>query len=256
MKTIKYFTLLLFGIIYSNLNAQTTELLKVSYENREEVDPKFITMNGVPEHKIEQEQIEFAEEIANEIYDYQLTTNENESIFEFIPKIDNNQDGIIMSNSEDGEVLYKNLNEYISLETRSVPKKFLLKDTLKDYNWKFTEESKEICGYKANKGISEIGDSIKIEAWYSPEIKIKNGPSFYQGLPGLILEIAETSNTKSEGLNKQFFKCVAVERSNSKNTIKRPNKGKVVSSQEYQIIWNKYKESYRENYNQGVDTSD
>ena len=35
---------------------------------------------------------------------------------------------------------------------------------------------------------------VNVVAWFTPEIPIATGPSWYGGLPGLILEIVEKNN--------------------------------------------------------------
>ena len=39
--------------------------------------------------------------------------------------------------------------------------------------------------------LPELEKEIEIIAWYTPDIPVSNGPSTYQGLPGLILEVTE-----------------------------------------------------------------
>ncbi|MBC6400569.1 MAG: GLPGLI family protein [Ekhidna sp.] len=86
---------------------------------------------------------------------------------------------------------------------------------LKDMQWEITEETKMINGYLAQKAITKsldvtgLKDDMDAEkgymgtpfyenaiAWFSPEIPVPSGPGFYQGLPGLIIEL-RYSNIKS-----------------------------------------------------------
>ena len=93
-------------------------------------------------------------------------------------------------------------------------KPFLVKDELEPREWELTQETKKIGNYTAYKAIytdyregmsmsfnSEEGenemetviDTIKIEAWYTPEIPVSQGPTTYWGLPGLIMEVNDGS---------------------------------------------------------------
>ena len=54
--------------------------------------------------------------------------------------------------------------------------------------WFFEKETKEIGGYEAKKA-SYIDNGVQVVAWYIPNLPISNGPEFYQGLPGLIVEV-------------------------------------------------------------------
>lgn len=64
-------------------------------------------------------------------------------------------------------------------------------------NWKVTNKTKKIGGYKCYQAIateelySRQGFTYckKVIAWFTPEIPLNFGPKYYNGLPGLILEI-------------------------------------------------------------------
>ena len=108
-----------------------------------------------------------------------------------------------------GSTLYKNLSEkrYVN-ETELLSKRFLIKDTLTNYNWKLSAETKNIGNYICYKATftrevenvkmsfvnGEAKEEKKMEtivttAWYTPQVPVGNGPANWQGLPGLILEI-------------------------------------------------------------------
>ncbi|QES91450.1 GLPGLI family protein [Empedobacter brevis] len=247
--------LLITGFVCVSLYAQENKTMLIKFEHRQEIDPKSVTVNGVSGKEVEKEQIKFANEIANEILDYQLTLNQNESYYEFLPKISNNQDGSITTYGDDGEMLYKNLRENFSIKTVSFPKKFLIRDSLRNYNWQILNETKEICGQQTQKAISELGDSIKIEAWFSPKLNYKNGPDLYEGLPGLILKVNKTAESKIEGWSKEKIICTTIEIIKEKKSFKKPNKGKVVTPKEYDDICDEFEAKYLENNNNGVEVS-
>ncbi|MBS1572816.1 MAG: GLPGLI family protein [Bacteroidetes bacterium] len=60
-------------------------------------------------------------------------------------------------------------------------------------NWKIHNETKTVLGYLCNKATASYRGREYI-AWYSPDIPQSNGPSYFGGLPGLIMEIAEKDN--------------------------------------------------------------
>lgn len=62
------------------------------------------------------------------------------------------------------------------------------KDTLINWNWEITQETKIIKGYKCKKAISKKFNSL-VTAWFTEEISINAGPEKYDGLPGLILSL-------------------------------------------------------------------
>jgi len=58
--------------------------------------------------------------------------------------------------------------------------------------WEFTDESKEIERYTAQKATTSFGGR-DYEAWFTLEVPIVDGPYVFSGLPGLILELYDTN---------------------------------------------------------------
>ncbi len=54
-------------------------------------------------------------------------------------------------------------------------------------HWQILSDTKKICGETCNKAIS----SNRIIAWFSPKLKTFSAPSYYYGLPGIILELKD-----------------------------------------------------------------
>ena len=70
---------------------------------------------------------------------------------------------------------------------------FEYKDSLNLFNWKLTEESKEISGYHCQKATTIFAGRSYI-AWYTKEIPMSEGPYKFNGLPGLIVRINDEDN--------------------------------------------------------------
>ncbi|WP_428224427.1 GLPGLI family protein [Flavobacterium sp.] len=165
-----------------------------------------------------------------------------------------------------GGTLFKNVKENRFVNDRDLMgKEFLIKDTLTTIKWQLTQETKQIGDYlcfkatavipnasykfrdmreraqkemeknqtaeETKKGtnlLPEIKKEIEITAWYTPDIPVSNGPGYYQGLPGLILEINE---------DKTVILCTTVALNiKDKKEIKAPTNGKVVTQKEYDEI--------------------
>ncbi|QMU64454.1 MAG: GLPGLI family protein [Flavobacteriaceae bacterium] len=146
------------------------------------------------------------------------------------------------------DILYKNMKEQrFSNKTDLMGKLFLVKDSLRAYDWKMTGETKNIGKYTCYKAtyereeenitmsvedgeMKEITKKEKVvtTAWYTPEVPISNGPKNYDGLPGLILEINDGDLT---------IVCTEIIL-NPKDTIeiKEPVKGKQVDSETFEKI--------------------
>ncbi|MFI2741767.1 GLPGLI family protein [Zhouia sp. PK063] len=60
-------------------------------------------------------------------------------------------------------------------------------------NWNILNDKKMISGYMAQKATTTFAGRDYI-AWFTTEIPISDGPYKFNGLPGLIIEIADTEN--------------------------------------------------------------
>ena len=124
-----------------------------------------------------------------------------------------------------GSKYYKNLKNKKYLEESEIfDKEFLIEDDLEVFNWIMVNEQKMIGNYTCYKAqiVIPVSDEEKkefeqfkkkqeegktnffiptepkdkiIEAWYTLDIPIPNGPKKYWGLPGLILELHDGDTT-------------------------------------------------------------
>jgi len=77
------------------------------------------------------------------------------------------------------------------------------KDKLNKIEWELTDDSKYIHGMECTKAITSYGDR-RFVAWYTEDIPIQDGPYVFNGLPGLIMEIADDQDH-------YVFKMVGIE---------------------------------------------
>lgn len=61
------------------------------------------------------------------------------------------------------------------------------------FNWKIHPETKQVAGYKAQKATTEFAGR-NYTAWFTSEIPIPDGPYKFNGLPGLIVKIADNKD--------------------------------------------------------------
>jgi GLPGLI family protein len=167
---------------------------------------------------------------------------------------------VVMMSSSSGPggispIIYKNrtTNELVTQET-FMDRTFLITDPLKNFNWELHDDEGIINGYKCKKatitstiltssaisGNTTLDEIAKLRenpestttttttAWYCPDIPISDGPGFYQGLPGLIVQI-QMSEHQTITLDK-------IEELPVKQKIKKPTKGKKVTRDEFNKI--------------------
>ena len=160
---------------------------------------------------------------------------------------------------------YKNVKSDKQIQQQEFyGKKFLVKDRLQPMNWTLGNETKKIGNYTCFKATTFIPtddllwysfswsrmrttndseektteeddksvDITEVEAWYTPQIPVRHGPSEYWGLPGLILEVSAGETT--------MLCSKIVLNPTDVIEIEAPSKGSVVTKSEYQdLIQNK-----------------
>lgn len=172
-----------------------------------------------------------------------------------------------------GDVLYKNTKEdrYVN-QNESFSKQFLIKDKIEAREWKMEKETKNIGEYACFKAtytyerpvarvmsfsssndekekeeedetkeepVEEM-ETITVTAWYTPQIPVKNGPSQYGGLPGLILELNDGDLT--------VLCSKIVLNPNEDLNIKEPKGGKVVTQEKFDQIMEKKVQEMQEQF--------
>lgn len=126
--------------------------------------------------------------------------------------------------------IYKNqlTKEYLQ-EADVLGKRFLVKDLLHPYSWNLTEQEKLIGNFKVIKATATINDD-HVEAWYAVDLPIQDGPNYYYGLPGLIIELHT---------DKKSYYALEVEKNADKIKFDKPSRGERVTRFEYQKILKK-----------------
>jgi GLPGLI family protein len=67
---------------------------------------------------------------------------------------------------------------------------YLIKDSLRNLEWRITDETREIAGFECRKAVTKICDSVYVVAFYTDQIAVSSGPESFGGLPGMILGLA------------------------------------------------------------------
>lgn len=249
--------LFVIGFMFSALMVFGQEQLVVKYKYTAELSEGSLEISS-DSKKIDPDLQKAINEAMTEPKYYTLRLTATESEFRKEEKIDNSQpkDGIKISISMGGEsTIYKNFEEDIYLNSRPLGNKdFLVKDSLKVYQWKISRDSKEVSGYEVRK--AEFSDSTQnVTAWYAPALPFKNGPQMYQGLPGLILElqVERIKPNKKKGMT-SVFSAYSIEIDKNPSVIERPKKGKEISEEDFKKASREQFEKMKQMRSGGVDT--
>jgi len=85
---------------------------------------------------------------------------------------------------------YQNLRAGLTEIELELDDKYLLKDSLREVTWRFTDEYRDIAGYECRRANGATADSLYIVAFYTDQIPVSGGPVLTGGLPGMILGLA------------------------------------------------------------------
>ena len=246
---IRLITILLFFLI-SSLHAQNFQG-KAIYKTHRNPDLKISTGKNAPNADLQKKLHEQMKKMFQKTYtlNFTKTNSTYTQNKELEPEVKSGGVRVmVFGNGGGNDILYKNTGEkrYVN-KTEISGKQFLIKDTLKEYEWEMSSETKKIgkytC-YKATRTREEERTSyimvdgeneeskekviVKTTVWYTPQIPINNGPDMYWGLPGLILEAHE---------GEQTIVCVELILNSSKKIeIKEPKKGKKVTQQKFEEV--------------------
>lgn len=197
---------------------------------------------------------------------YVLTFNNTESMFleeEQIDAISGATDtwGAYFSRGDQ----YKNIqNSKLVQSQEFYGKRFLVKDDLYKIKWELGTETKKIGNYLCYKAKAFVPkkeldwydfswsdlrnkektgmakeDLVVVEAWYTTQIPVAQGPGEYWGLPGLILEVSRGNTT--------LLCSEIIINPEDKITIELLSKGKETTKKEYTATIQKKMVEMREN---------
>ena len=120
---------------------------------------------------------------------YQLTFDANKSIYLFNRKDDKLKSPWTNGEAED-DIWYNDYNSEKFIQQKNIfGETYILSDSLKNINWKITNENRMIAGFNCRKAVGVLFDSVYVFAFYTDEITVSGGPMSMNGLPGMILGI-------------------------------------------------------------------
>ncbi|KFF24764.1 GLPGLI family protein [Chryseobacterium vrystaatense] len=98
-------------------------------------------------------------------------------------------------------------------------------------NWQLLPETKKIGDLKCQKALADYGGR-HWTAWFTEDVQVSEGPYVFNGLPGMIVEINDSTED-------YLFKLVKIKKSTDKNLFSMKG-GKNVSWEEFIKIQNDY----------------
>ncbi len=136
-------------------------------------------------------------QIGNSTATYNVFHNNNIEVsddFKYDKKLDSYNKEIDLSDGS-GMYMKTNLMDSTLIHTSNIGKtKYLIHENLPVMNWKLEDDEKQINDFICKKAILSFRGRDYI-AWYNPKIPVPFGPWKFIGLPGLVLEISDMTNT-------------------------------------------------------------
>ena len=127
---------------------------------------------------------------------------------------------------------YKNHLDGIMLSQVNVDgKEYLVEGPLTERKWKIGKKKKNISGYECIEATYKSSNGTAVIAWYTPDIPISDGPSSYQGLPGLILYVDMNNGSL-------VYACTSIEPNNDLAAIEAPVTGEKMTKEQYEKMTN------------------
>jgi GLPGLI family protein len=103
---------------------------------------------------------------------------------------------------DDTPALTRKKNSNINSNYIHVQNMFIV-DTDDQIDWKLSEETKNLGGYKLQKATTKFGGR-NWTAWFTKDIALSEGPYKFRGLPGMIFEISDDKDNFKFSLVKSY----------------------------------------------------
>lgn len=221
------------------------DAVRIEYEVRQEFDRSNIKQTSA---RME----EMLVNSENKRYYFELFVNATNSNFTEIERINNEQGrGIsvgLLSNVSSN--IYKDFNSKELYENSKMKPKLFIKDSIQTFPWVLSKEESTILGYNVRKA-TYINPTQIVEAWYAPDLPFRDGPSRFNGLPGLILKIKFKLPFTSDMDTNVSFTAIDVKPYTGK--IELPKNTKVMEKEVSQEKAKKLYEKQKELRSQGVE---
>jgi GLPGLI family protein len=116
---------------------------------------------------------------------------------------------------------------------------FLVQSEIEAVGWKLGNEKKKVLEYTCMSASVTL-DNQEIIAWFAPEIPVSLGPSYFGGLPGLILAVERNGETAYVATSVSLTPP-------AEESMVEPNKGSNVTQDEFESIQKEKEKEKKEN---------
>lgn len=182
----KYIFILLFSLLLIEGNSQTKFISsgRVEFERKYNQHSQFEGQDG-------SWLVEIKKMYPKMVTDFfELRFNNERSVYKLMKENPDNK-YLWSGKPTESDVAVKDLSKgTVSIQRDVFEQTYLLQDTLRQLEWRITDETRTIAGFECKKAVTRICDSVYVVAFYTDQIMVNSGPESFGGLPGLILGLA------------------------------------------------------------------
>ncbi|MDZ4070687.1 MAG: GLPGLI family protein [Sediminibacterium sp.] len=121
---------------------------------------------------------------------YELRFNSEKSVYKLMKENPDNK-YLWMGKPNESDVAVKDLAKgTLSIQRDVFEQTYIIQDSLRQLEWRITDETRTIAGFECKKAVTRICDSVYVVAFYTDQILVNSGPESFSGLPGMILGLA------------------------------------------------------------------
>ncbi|MFZ6023397.1 MAG: GLPGLI family protein [Bacteroidota bacterium] len=121
---------------------------------------------------------------------YELRFTHERSVYRLLKENPDNK-YLWMGKPTESDVTIKDMAKgTISMQRDVFEQTYLIQDSLRQLEWRMTDETRTIAGFECKKAVTKICDSVYVVAFYTDLIMVNSGPESFSGLPGMILGLA------------------------------------------------------------------
>jgi len=121
---------------------------------------------------------------------YELRFNQEKSVYKLMKENPDNK-YLWMGKPNESDVAVKDLAKgTLSIQRDVFEQTYIIQDSLRQLEWRITDETRTIAGFECKKAVTRICDSVYVVAFYTDQILVNSGPESFSGLPGMILGLA------------------------------------------------------------------
>lgn len=104
----------------------------------------------------------------------------------------------VLGKSREDNLIIKEGDEIKTFENLSIVDRndvnYFFEESKKDQQWEIKEDTATIKGYLCQNAVLEYGNR-RWAAWFTEEVPVSDGPYRFSGLPGLIIQIEDQTNS-------------------------------------------------------------